>query len=189
MDKHIILPAIASVGLVSAILLLVQPFPILSAPSNGNEGLHIVGEYTVQVTGPDGQVKEERHVKNLIVDTGFEGIGNAVFGASTGITSNTYNYVALGTGTTGAASGNTALETELAGAPYARKQVVTPTYDDATNKVTISASWNEAFSCTCTESGVFDASTTGDMMSRQTFSAVNKGTGDTLTITWTYTLS
>jgi hypothetical protein len=40
-----------------------------------------------------------------------------------------------------------------------------------------------------TEAGIFNASTAGDMFARTKFAVVNKGAADSMTITWTITVS
>ena len=40
-----------------------------------------------------------------------------------------------------------------------------------------------------TEAGIFDAASAGDMLARTVFSVVNKGADDSMTITWTVTVS
>ena len=40
-----------------------------------------------------------------------------------------------------------------------------------------------------TEAGIFNASTGGDMFARTKFAVVNKGAADSMTITWTITVS
>lgn len=40
-----------------------------------------------------------------------------------------------------------------------------------------------------TEAGIFDASSTGNMHSSASFSVVNKGASDSLSISWTWTVS
>jgi hypothetical protein len=39
------------------------------------------------------------------------------------------------------------------------------------------------------EAGLFNASSGGDMLCRTTFAVVNKGANDSITITWTVTVS
>ena len=40
-----------------------------------------------------------------------------------------------------------------------------------------------------TEAGIFNASSSGTMLCRTVFAVVNKGSGDTLQVTWTVTLA
>lgn len=164
-------------------------FGSLGAVTDTEEKLGYKGELSVQVYDENGNLKDERHLDNLIVNTGFEGIADRIAG-HTGFTAGEYNYVALGTGTTAPAGGDTALQTELAGGGYARQQDTDATYTSGSKSFTIQVTFGAGVgSGAVTESGLFDASTTGNMLARQTFSAINKASGDSLTITWTITES
>lgn len=94
-------------------------------------------------------------------------------------------YIAVGTGTTAAAAGNTALETEITDSGLARaaatvSNVTTTTTNDTEQFVkTFTVTGTKAV----TEEGLFDASSSGNMLARQVFSAVNVVNGDSLQIT------
>ena len=92
-------------------------------------------------------------------------------------------WMAVGTGGTAAAAGDTALGTELD-----RNALTSRT--DATNVVTYVGNWagGDATSATIQEAGIFNASSVGTMLARATFTAINKGASDTLAITWTVTI-
>jgi hypothetical protein len=56
--------------------------------------------------------------------------------------------------------------------------------------VTYTATFNPGVATgAITEAAVLNASTGGTMLNRSTFPVVNKAAGDTMTITWTVTLS
>lgn len=97
-----------------------------------------------------------------------------------------FSYIAVGTGTTAAAATDTALETETSGSGLTRAAAtVSRVTTDVTNDTT---QFLKSFSVTgtvaVTESGVLNASSSGSLLCRQVFSAINVINGDTLQITW-----
>lgn len=140
------------------------------------------GEDNVQlvVRGPDGKVKQTESCHNLITTVGLNGIADQLV-ASPSISKPT--HMAVGTGTNAAAVGDTTLQTELD-----RNALTSKTRSGAV--VTIVADWAAGDGTgALTEAGLFDASSSGNLYARSVFSAVNKGASDTLTITWTITVS
>lgn len=127
-----------------------------------------------------GNVIQVEHASNLIVTTGVAGIVDQLV-ASPGIGKPT--HMAIGTGGTAAAAGQTALTTELD-----RNALTSKSRSGAV--LTMVGDWAAGDGTgAITEAGVFNASSAGDMFSRVLFSVINKAAGDTLSITWTYTLS
>jgi hypothetical protein len=91
--------------------------------------------------------------------------------------------MALGTSTTAAAAGQTALVSELD-----RNTLTSTTV--STNTVAYACTWAAGDGTgAITEAGIFDAASSGDMLARTVFSVVNKGASDSITITWTITIS
>ena len=144
----------------------------------------------IDLIGPDGEVKDNRLIKNLVVDGGLStAIKQVVGDAGGGAQPAKFNYVALGEGTTAPVAGNTALETEESGGGYARQVDTDPSFPvtgQGEIQVTFGAGNGEG---AITESGLFNAVTTGVMLARVVFSAINKGALDSLQITWRITLS
>lgn len=138
------------------------------------------GRLNIVLKDQNGNVKETREVDNLVVDTGLDYIASRMKDA----TATAMSHMALGSGTTAAAAGNTDLESILG----SREALDSTTVTD--NTVTYVSSF-EAGDATgaVTEAGIFNASTGGTMLCRTVFSVVNKGANDTLSITWTITLS
>ena len=94
-------------------------------------------------------------------------------------------HMAVGTGTTAVAAGDTTLETETD-----RNALSVSGGAPSTNTVVHTAVWNAGDGTgALTEAGLFSASSGGTMNARTVFSAVNKGASDVLTITWTVTIS
>jgi hypothetical protein len=148
---------------------------------NTIENLKVTGALRVVLTGADGQIKDDRELKNLVVNTGLNFIASRMKEA----TATVMSHMALGTGTTAAAAGDTVLETEISGARVA----LTSTTVTA-NQVTYIASFAAGVGTgAVTESGIFNASSSGTMLCRTVFPVVNKQAGDSMTVTWTVTVN
>jgi hypothetical protein len=140
----------------------------------------IVGRCQIELRGPDGEIKETRDVDNLVVTTGLAAIIERL--DSTPTTAQP-SHIGIGTSGTAPAAGNTT----LTGEPT-REAMTGNT--SAANVLTMVAIWSAGEGVgTWSEAGIFNALTTGTMYSRATYTAIAKGTNDTLQITWTYTLT
>ena len=171
------------------------PLAVSFLANNGpaSEGIGLRGKVDVMLYDKSGQVKDERHLDNLIVGVGVEGIAYKIAPFAGSVASSTpYNYIALGTGNTPVGSSQTALAAELpTGANYARVQELNSIYSTSSgNKLILSVTFPPGQGTgTLRESGIFDASSGGNMLARQTFADISKAAGDTLSVTWTITLS
>jgi hypothetical protein len=144
-----------------------------------NELLKAKGELTIILRDQEGKVKEARHVPNLVVSVGKTYIASRMVGTSATIMSN----MAIGTGTTAPAAGDTTLGTEAG-----RVALASGTSSGAT--VTYTATFPAGTGTgAITEAGVFNAGTGGTMLCRTTFPVVNKAAGDSIAITWVVTVS
>lgn len=144
-----------------------------------NSEIKATGRLSVILKDTDGTVKEERSIENLVVTTGLEFIASRMKDA----TDTAMGYMAIGTGTTAAAAGDTTLGTELD-----RNALTSTTV--TSNEIAYVASWAAGDGTgAITEAGLFNAASAGDMLARTVFSVVNKAANDTLSITWTITLS
>jgi len=76
---------------------------------NATENLKASGSLRVVVTGADGKVKEEYDFKNLVVTVGKNFVASRMVGTA----SNVMSHMAVGSGTTAAAAGDTTLGSEL----------------------------------------------------------------------------
>lgn len=125
-----------------------------------------------------GEVKVDRLEKNLVVTVGKDWIASRMVGTA----ANTMGYMAVGTDSTAPAAGNTTL-----GAEVARVAVTSQTA--STNTVTYVATFGAGTGTgALTEAGLFNANTAGTMLSRTTYSVINKGSGDEMTVTWVITV-
>jgi hypothetical protein len=145
-----------------------------------NDSLKMTGHILVEVFDEDGSLKDFREVDNLVVTAGKNHIADQLSASPGGAA---MGWMALGTGSTAAAAGDTALGTEID-----RNALTSRT--DATNVVTYVGNWaaGDATNPAITEAGIFNASSAGTMLARGVFTAINKGASDTLQITWTVTV-
>jgi hypothetical protein len=144
------------------------------------ENLKVKGRLNIVLKDKQGEVKDTREVDNLVVTTGLNFIASRMEGVSDSVMS----HMAIGEGTTAAAANNTDLE-QILGSREALDSTTN------TNNTVVYVASFEAGDGTgpVTEAGIFNASTAGTMLCRTVFSVVNKGADDTMTITWTITLS
>lgn len=134
----------------------------------------------IQLFDKDGKLKEERKVHNLVVNTGLAHIADQL---SSSPGQGAMSHMAIGTGATAAAAGDTTLQTELD-----RNALTSRT--DAGAVTTYVGTWAAGDGTgAITESGIFNASSSGTMLARVVFSVINKGAADTLVITHTLTFA
>lgn len=191
------MPLAAIFGVSLIVTGLALPFAVSMLANSSrpaSEGLHLTGRVDVLIYDEFGKVKDERHFDNLIVNAGVEGVASRIAPHDGSVNPSTpYNYIALGTSNIAADAAQTALVAELpTGASYARVQDATASYTTSVgNKVILSVTFlpNQATG-TLRESGIFNAASGGNMLARQAFaSEIQKAASDTLTVTWTITLS
>lgn len=143
------------------------------------EELKVKGELLVQLFDENGNVKEERHIPNLVVTAGKGFIASRMVGTAAAVMS----HMAIGSTSTAPAAGDTALGGELGR--------VALTSGNASGAVATYVASFPAGTGTgaVVEAGIFNASSAGTMLCRTTFSVVNKGANDAMSITWTVTVS
>lgn len=145
-----------------------------------NETLKAKGDVSIALTKADGTV-EKLDIHNLVVSTGL----NYIVSRMKDTTATAMSHMELGTGTTAAASADTALQTAIAGSRVALTSTTV-----STNTITYVASFPAGTGTgAVTEAGVFNASSAGTMACRTVFPVVNKQSGDSMTVTWTITVS
>jgi hypothetical protein len=135
-----------------------------------------------------GQWSTVKSLSNLVVSAGKAGAASRINGSGGEAA---FTYIALGTGTGAAAAGDTVLGTELATSGLSRanstasRVTTTVTNDTAQLQNTFTVTGTQAV----TESGVLNAASTGTLLARQVFSAINVVNGDSLQITWKFQMS
>jgi chloramphenicol 3-O-phosphotransferase len=143
------------------------------------DSIKMTGELRITVTSPEGNVKQEVVVPNLVVTAGKGYIASRMKDT----TATAMSHMAIGTGSTAAAVGDTTLGTE-AGRVSLTSTTVTA------NAVAYVATFPAGTGTgAITEAGIFNASSSGTLLCRTVFSVINKGAADTLGITWTVTVN
>jgi hypothetical protein len=142
------------------------------------ETIKAKGELSIKLFGPDGKLKAEQNVPNLVVTTGKTFIAARMVGTPTAM-----SHMAIGSGTTDPAVGDTALQTELG-------RVSLTSSASAGAVVTYIASFGAGTGTgAVTEAGILNASSSGTLLCRTEFAVLNKGADDSMSITWTITVS
>ena len=143
------------------------------------ENLSLSGDVRIELVDENGNTKETREIKNLVVSSGLTFICSRMADTS----SNVMSHMALGSSTTAAAANQTDLISILGS-----REALDST-SASSNTITYVASF-EAGDATgaVTEAGLFNASSGGTMLCRTVFSVVNKSSDDILNITWVITL-
>jgi len=140
--------------------------------------LKVTGQVSVVITDKDGNIKDQREVKNLVVTVGKQFIAGRMVGTPTAM-----SHMAIGSGTTAAAAGDTTLQTELGRVALASAAAsgavvtYTATFPPGTGTGAV------------TEAGILNAGSAGTLLCRTVFAVVNKGADDAMAITWTVTVS
>ena len=145
-----------------------------------NDKVKVSGKVRLVLKDKNGKVKESREIKNLLVSSGLEFICSRMAGTSASVMS----HMALGSGTTSPAAGQTDLVSILG----SREALDSTT--PSSNTITYVSSF-EAGEGTgaVTEAGIFNAASGGTMLCRTTFAVVNKEADDTMSVTWTITIN
>tara|TARA_B110000908_G_scaffold171054_1_gene232512 strand:+ start:1608 stop:2057 length:450 start_codon:yes stop_codon:yes gene_type:complete len=145
-----------------------------------NEDLKLRGDVAIVLKDKNGNVKESREINNLVVTAGLTFICARMAAASADVMS----HMALGSGTTAAAAGDTDLESILGS-----REALDST-SASSNTITYVSSFGAGEGTgAVTEAGVFNAASSGTMLCRTVFAVVNKAADDTMSVTWTITLT
>jgi len=139
-----------------------------------NDGLKLTGKLTIALN--DEIVQE---VPNLVVTAGKGYVASRMKDAS----ATAMSHMAIGTGSTAAAAGNTALGSESA------RTALTSTTVSGADIVYVDTFAAGTGTGAITEAAILNASSGGTMLCRTVFAVVNKGANDAMTITWTVTVS
>lgn len=143
--------------------------------------LKATGQVNVVITDKNGKVKEDFTVPNLVVDDGLDYIAARMVDASI---PTAMSHMAVGTDNTAASSSDTALGSESA--RVALDSAPTVTDNSVAYVATYPAGTGTA---ALTEAGILNAGSGGTLLCRTVFSVINKGASDSMTITWTITIS
>tara|TARA_B100001287_G_scaffold231203_1_gene201970 strand:+ start:2071 stop:2496 length:426 start_codon:yes stop_codon:yes gene_type:complete len=139
-----------------------------------NDGLKLKGKLAIALNG-----KIIQEVDNLVVTAGKGYVASRMKDT----TATAMSHMAIGSGSTAAAASDTALGNQLG-----RVALTSTTVSNAV--VTYVASFPAGTATgAVTEAAILNASSGGTMLCRTVFSVVNKGAQDSMTVTWTVTVS
>ena len=142
-----------------------------------NDGFNLKGKVEVRLND-----EVVRNIDNLVVTDGKEFVASSMI-KTTSNSPAAMTHMGIGSGSTAAAAGNSALESQLG-----RVTLTSGTVSGAivTYVATFPAGTGTG---AVTEAGILNASSSGDLLCRTVFSVVNKGASDSMKITWTVTVS
>lgn len=129
-----------------------------------------------------GSWKNEMQLANLVTNAGKAGVASRINGAGSEAA---FTYLAIGIGTTAAAAGDTTLESEITtnGGARAAATVSRVTTDVTNDTARLVYTWTFSGSFAVTEAGALNAASSGVLLNRQVFTAVNVVSGDSLQVT------
>jgi hypothetical protein len=143
------------------------------------DSLKLSGRVGIVLRDKDGNIIEEQTTENLVVNDGLNFICSRMEGTSQDVMS----HMAVGTDNTAVAAGDTTLGTELA-------RVALTSTTVSTNTIEYVASYSAGTGTgALVEAGIFNAASAGDMLCSVRFDVINKAAADSMTITWTITLT
>lgn len=126
-----------------------------------------------------GNIKETHEFNNLVVAAGLAFLASRAKDATAAVMS----HMAVGSGATAAASGQTALVTEVG-------RVALTATNAAGGTITYTATFGAGVATgALTEIALFNANAAGTMLARSVYAVVNKQATDTLSVTWNVTLN
>ena len=143
------------------------------------DNIKAVGSLAITIKEETGAVKQEMFVPNLVVTVGKNFVASRMVGTAAAVMS----HMAIGSGGTAAAAGDTVLGSELGR--------VTLASGSATNNVVTYTATFPAGTGTgaVVEAGILNAASAGTLLCRTVFAVVNKGANDAMSVTWTVTIA
>jgi hypothetical protein len=138
----------------------------------------------------NGNLIQTVETPNTVVDTGFTEVAG-LFCSDVSGSYTAFDYIAVGTGVASATATDTALATEItdSGLTRAASTGTLTTENTALDTAQFVHQFSVSDTQAVTESAIFNTSSAGTMLCRQTFSAINVANGDTLQITWKVTVA
>ena len=138
-----------------------------------NDNFNLTGAVTIELNN-----KVVHEIPNLVVTAGKNFVASRMKN-----TTQVMTHMAVGTNNTSAAAGQTTLTAESD-----RNALTSTTVTN--NTVIYVATWSAGDATgALVEAAVLNASSGGTMLCRTVFPVINKGSADSLTITWTITVS
>jgi len=147
------------------------------------ESMKITGQVHVVRKNEFGAILEERSIPNLVVTSGKNYIASKMVATTNSPVSMT--HMAIGSNNTAPVPGDFQLGTQLGRTTLSGSTVLN-------NTVTYTATFQAGLGDGAVqEAAIFNGATSpaATMLCRTTFPTVNKGSGDSITITWVITVS
>ena len=145
-----------------------------------NDTLKLRGDVSIKLYDKNGKIKDQREITNLVVNSGLAFICSRMAGTSPAV----MTHMGVGSGTTSAAAGQTALVSQLGS-----REALDSTNASANTIVFVCSLEAGDGTGAVTESAIFNAASSGTMLARVVFPVVNKQADDTMSITHTITLT
>jgi hypothetical protein len=142
----------------------------------------VTGKVTIQHFDSEGKLLSEHTVNNLVVSTGLQHIAARL--ADTGQPTQ-MTHMALGSSSVAPTNADSDL-----GAQLGRVALNVAGGTPSSNNITYMAVFPVGTATgAISEAGIFNAATGGTMLCRTTFPVINKGSADSLAVTWVVTVS
>jgi len=145
-----------------------------------NDTLKLRGDVSIKLYDKNGKIKDQREITNLVVNSGLAFICSRMAGTSPAV----MTHMGVGSGTTSAAAGQTALVSQLGS-----REALDSTNASANTIVFVCSLEAGDGTGAVSESAIFNAASSGTMLARVVFPVVNKQADDTMSITHTITLT
>jgi len=214
----ILFAAAMALGMVSVSGFSQPLFVASTTDTKATNQMGMFGHITLTATDPDGKIISYIQTDNIIVNVGENCVAESLFNVTTtdathecagqgthggisgginvlnGVADGGFTYIAIGDiqGTNEAGAGNVTLAAELG---IGRVKDTKPMFsestadEDSSAKVTLKAVFTAtADNTVIDESGIFDDETVGNMLARQTFTAITLADQDKLTVEWEITI-
>jgi len=187
-----IIPIILSIGILSTVNYDTLDFSANSVPK---EHVKIMeGHLQVILTDKNGEVKQIVDKKNMIVGEGLETVLDLLFddiNLNGNATDSKFDTIKIGDGNTAPTANDYDLQTPISGCVAIEDPTIT---GGGTNSTTWAYTSVQFSGATCTSATVSEAILINDLTSyevlaRQTFTDINVGASDTLTVNWNVTMS
>ncbi|RLI98017.1 MAG: hypothetical protein DRP00_02935 [Candidatus Aenigmatarchaeota archaeon] len=151
--------------------------------SKEKQHVKIIGTVEILLKDRKGKIIRRIVKKNLVTDVGIQYIVKAL---ANQVTLAAFQYIAIGSGTTAPSGSDTALENEL----FRKAGTITiETTNISGDTLRVEATFTFDANYSISESGLFNASSGGTMLARQTFSAIDVTPAYELTIVWKIVVS
>lgn len=141
------------------------------------ENLKIGATVEIERRNKKGELLDKRVVHNTVVNAGFDLVCDLL--AKVSSRPNPLGYVAMGTGTASTTTSMTALQ-----AQWGSRVATSYAHTAGTTTFTLSCTIPEhtGAAVNLSESGIFNAATSGTMFNRVTFTTIGKEAVDTITV-------